>query len=62
MQEIRSSNPPVVTGIYDPNNSRAQHHCSLEMPFFSFGNLSFNNSILKLVLLFSFKKSPFFLD
>ena len=26
MQEIRSSNSPVVTGICDPNNSRAQHH------------------------------------
>ena len=26
MQDIRSSNPPVVTGICDPNNSRARHH------------------------------------
>ena len=26
MQEIRSSNPPVFTGICDPNNSRARHH------------------------------------
>ena len=26
MQEIRSSNPPVVTGICDPNKSRARHH------------------------------------
>ena len=29
MQEIRSSNPPVITGICDPNKSRARHHCSL---------------------------------
>ena len=26
MQEICSSNPPVVTGICDPSKSRAQHH------------------------------------
>ena len=26
MQEIRSSNPPVATGICDPNKSRARHH------------------------------------
>ena len=26
MQEIRSSNPPVVTRICDPNKSRARHH------------------------------------
>ena len=26
MQEIRSSNRPVVTGICDPNKSRARHH------------------------------------
>ena len=26
MQEIRSSNPPVVAGICDPNKSRAQQH------------------------------------
>ena len=25
-QEIRRSNPPVVIGICDPNNSRARHH------------------------------------
>ena len=28
MQEIRSSNPPVVNRICDPNKSRARHHCS----------------------------------
>ena len=28
MQEIRSSKPPVVTGICDPNKSRARHHRS----------------------------------
>ena len=26
MQEIRISNPPVVTGICDPNKSRAWYH------------------------------------
>ena len=26
MQEIRSSNTPAVTGIYDPSKSRARHH------------------------------------
>ena len=26
MQEIRSSNPPVVTRICDPNKSRTRHH------------------------------------
>ena len=26
MQDIHSSNPPVVTGICDPSNSRARHH------------------------------------
>ena len=26
MQEIRSSKPPVVTGICDPNKSGARHH------------------------------------
>ena len=26
MQEIRSSNPPLVTGICDPNKSRARHN------------------------------------
>ena len=28
MQEIRSSNTPVVTGICDPSKSRARHHRS----------------------------------
>ena len=31
MQEILSSNPPVVTGIYDPNKSWARHHHSLKL-------------------------------
>ena len=31
MQEIRSSNPPVVTGICDPNKSRARNHRSLKL-------------------------------
>ena len=30
MQGIRSSNPPVVTGICDLNKSRACHHRSLK--------------------------------
>ena len=28
MQEIRSSNTPVVAGICDPNKSRVRHHRS----------------------------------
>ena len=31
MQEIHSSNSPVVTGICDPNKSRARHHRSLKL-------------------------------
>ena len=31
MQEIRSSNPPVVAGICDPNKYWARHHCSLKL-------------------------------
>ena len=31
MQEIRSSKPPVVTGIGDPNKSQARHHRSLKL-------------------------------
>ena len=31
MQEIRSLNPPVVTGICDPNKSRTRHRCSLKL-------------------------------
>ena len=31
MQEIRSSNPPVVTGSCDPYNSQARHHRSLKL-------------------------------
>ena len=30
MQEIRSSNRPVVTGICDSNKSQARHHCNLQ--------------------------------
>ena len=33
MQEIRSSNPPAVTGICDPNKSRAQHHRNNSLSF-----------------------------
>ena len=29
MQEIRGSNPPAVTGICDPNTSRARHYRSI---------------------------------
>ena len=31
MQEILSSNPPVVTGSCYPNHFRAQHHHSLKL-------------------------------
>ena len=31
MQEICNSNPPVVTGIFDPNKSRARHHHSWKL-------------------------------
>ena len=31
MQKVCSSNPPVVTGICDPNKSWAQHHCSFKL-------------------------------
>ena len=31
MQEIRSSNSPVVTGICDPNKSRTRHHRNLKL-------------------------------
>ena len=31
MQEIRSSNPPVVTGIFDPYKSPARHHRSFKL-------------------------------
>ena len=30
MQEIRSSNPPVITAICDPNKSQARHHRSFK--------------------------------
>ena len=30
VQEIRSSNPPVVTGICDPNKSRAGNPCNIK--------------------------------
>ena len=31
MQEIYSSNPPVVTGIHNPNKSQARHHRSSKL-------------------------------
>ena len=31
MHEIHSSKPPVVTGICDPNKSRARNHHSLKL-------------------------------
>ena len=31
MQDIRSSDPPVVTGICDLNKSRARHHHNLKL-------------------------------
>ena len=35
MQEVRSSNPPMVTEICDPNKYRARHHGN-DKGFFSF--------------------------
>ena len=43
MQEIRSSNPPVVTIICDPNKSRARHHRSLKLG----SKLKYINVIIK---------------
>ena len=31
MQEIRSANPPVITGSCDSNNSRARQHRRLKL-------------------------------
>ena len=31
MQDIRSSNPPKVAGVCDPNKSRVRHHRSLKL-------------------------------
>ena len=33
MQGIRSSSTPVVTEIFDPNQSRARRHCYLKLGF-----------------------------
>ena len=33
MQEIRSSNPPVVNENFDPNKSQVQHHHKLRCHF-----------------------------
>ena len=41
MQEIRSPNPPVVTGICDPNKFRARHHRRNHLWFY----YSYNDSI-----------------
>ena len=46
MQEIRSSNPPVVTGIYDPNKSWARHHRSLKLG----SKLKYLNKITEVVI------------
>ena len=42
MQEVRSSNPPVVTGFCDPNKSRTRHHRNVK-----------TNSVNPLHLIFS---------
>ena len=44
MQEIRSSNPPVVTGICAPNKSRARYHRSLNIFSFPFANFCFRQN------------------
>ena len=46
MREIHSSNPPVVTGICDPNKSRAQHHCNKELLIKLSAKKSFKVSIV----------------
>ena len=44
MQEIHRSNPPVVTGICDPNKSWAQQHHSLKLgPKLKYPNNNNNN-------------------
>ena len=43
MQEICSSNPPVVAGICDPNKSRVWHHDSLTP--FNFADMHFLTKI-----------------
>ena len=45
MQEIRSSNPPVVAGICDPNKSRARYHHSLKLG----SKLKYIKSILQFI-------------
>ena len=44
MQEIRSSNPPMVTEICDPSKSRARHHLSLKIgPKLKYLNFTYDN-------------------
>ena len=50
MQDIRSSDPPVVTGICDLNKSRARHHHNLKLG----SKLRYLNS-----LVFAFKRYIF---
>ena len=51
MQEICSSDPPVVTGICDPNKSRTQHHLSLkldsELKYFNINHCNRHNILNK---------------
>ena len=51
MQEIRSSNPPVVAKICDPNKSRARHHRS-----FKLGSKLRYLKIMRIFKLYIFKK------
>ena len=44
MQEICSSNPPVVTEICDPNKSRARHNRTLRNNNFKFCKVYFNQT------------------
>ena len=62
-QEIRSSNPPVVTGICDPNKARARHHYNLKLGLklkylkiliFSFKNIFKMLTVLRLDIWFLF--------
>ena len=50
MQEIRSSNPPVVTGICDPNKSRARHHRTYVFFFFVLDIIYKNNKIVSAII------------
>ena len=58
MQEIRSSDPPVVIAICDSNKSQARQHCSLKLvSTLKYLNLDFYFERLKHVQIVSLKHS-----